>query len=138
MSWGREPKRGIPSPIEHGHAGDDQTLNQSGAQELLNGDSTVDVEMLGASGGQACDDIGRSSCHVFHHRLPRPLRNRRDGYSKLLLAFSPYGHGFMVQDGFESVATDDDRIDAGYEFGVAVGFASARAAGSRDRHLGGR
>jgi hypothetical protein len=109
---------------ENGHAGDDETLNQSCAQELLNCDSTVDVEVVGTAGGQACNDIGRSSCHVFHdasydrRKIDRAATQDYDA----LVAVGPRLHG---QNGFESFAADHDGVDGGYEFVVAVGFASA-------------
>ena len=37
---------------EHGHASDGEMLNQSGAQEALNRDSTIDIEMVGARRGR--------------------------------------------------------------------------------------
>jgi hypothetical protein len=52
---------------KHGHTGDDETLNQSGAQELLNGDSTVDVEMVGAAGSEFRNYLGWRSGHLLNH-----------------------------------------------------------------------
>lgn len=37
---------------ENWDASDDEALNQSGAQEALNGDSSVDVEVSGSTGSE--------------------------------------------------------------------------------------
>lgn len=52
---------------EHGHASDGEVLNQSCAQEALNRDSTVDVEMVGARCSEFRNYLGWRSGHLFHH-----------------------------------------------------------------------
>src|ERR1700738_646673 len=44
---------------EHGHARDHQTVNDPGAEEALDGEAAVDVEMVGASGGELRNDLSR-------------------------------------------------------------------------------
>jgi len=49
----------------HGYAGDDEPLDQAGAEESLNGDAAIDVEVMSAAGGEFRNDFGRSSGHLF-------------------------------------------------------------------------
>ena len=52
-------KRGIPFSDEHGNTRDGETLDEACAQEALNGDAAVDVEMVGTAGGELRDDLLR-------------------------------------------------------------------------------
>ena len=52
---------------ENGHAGDDEALNQSRTQELLNCDSAVDIEMVRACCREFRDYLGWRPSHLFHH-----------------------------------------------------------------------
>src|SRR6202789_1541780 len=56
-----------PLSNEHRDTRDDETLNESRAQELLNRDSSVDVEVLSAAGGELRNDLSRRSGHLFDH-----------------------------------------------------------------------
>ena len=56
---------------EHGHAGDDETLNQAGAQEPLNGDPAIDVEVVGSIGGEFRNNLSWRSGHLLHNRAAR-------------------------------------------------------------------
>jgi hypothetical protein len=50
---------------EHRHTSDNETLNEPRAQEPLNGDATVDVQVVGATGSQP--GIRRRPGHPFHN-----------------------------------------------------------------------
>jgi hypothetical protein len=56
---------------EHGNARDDQTLNKPGAQESLNGDAPVDVEMVRPTRGELSNDLGGCSGHLFNDAAAR-------------------------------------------------------------------
>ena len=51
---------------EHRHPRDDETMNEPRAQEPLNRDSTVDVDMFCTARGELRDDLGWSSAHLFN------------------------------------------------------------------------
>jgi hypothetical protein len=104
---------------EHRDARDNETLNQAGAEESLNGEATVDVKVMGASGGEFRNDLSRGSGHLLDDASAYGGEVNgtaaEDDYP--LLAIGPFRKG---QDGFEGVATYYEGIDAGYEFVVAV------------------
>ena len=52
---------------EHGHAGNNEALNESRAQEPLNRDPPVDVEVSCTTGGELRNDRRRRPGHLFHH-----------------------------------------------------------------------
>jgi hypothetical protein len=52
---------------EHRHASDNETLNEPGAQEPLNRDPTVDVKVVGTTGSELRNDLGRRPRHPFNH-----------------------------------------------------------------------
>jgi hypothetical protein len=52
---------------EHRHTSDNETLNEPRAQEPLNGDATVDVQVVGATGSQPGNDFRRRPGHLFHN-----------------------------------------------------------------------
>ncbi len=51
---------------EHRHASDNETLNEPRAQESLNRDSSVDVEVAGAAGSELRNDLRRRPGHLFN------------------------------------------------------------------------
>jgi len=53
---------------ENGDASDDEALNESGAEESLDCDSAIDVEVVGAGGGELGNDFSRSAGHLFDFR----------------------------------------------------------------------
>ena len=50
---------------ENWDAGDDEALNESGAQETLDRDSAVDVEVMSAGGFELRDYSGGCAGHLF-------------------------------------------------------------------------
>ena len=50
---------------QHRYSRNGQALHEPSAQELLNGDSTVDVKMMGAAGSELCNDLSRIPTHLF-------------------------------------------------------------------------
>ncbi len=109
---------------QDGDAGDRDVLNQAGAEEALDGDASVDVGVVGAGGGEFGDDFFGRAGHLFDlasadcGEVDRLAAEDDDA----LVAVRPGSHR---EDGFESLAADDDGVDAGDEFVVAVGLASA-------------
>src|SRR5579871_5115039 len=70
------------------------------------------------------NDFGGRSGHLLDHaatnsgEVQRAAAQDEDG----LAAIRPFGKG---ENNFESVAADDESVDAGHELGVAVRFAAA-------------
>src|SRR5258708_23934158 len=54
-----------PLTNEHWDSGDGETLNQAGAQKPLNGDSSVDVDVLDATGRELRNYFCRRPRHLF-------------------------------------------------------------------------
>src|ERR1039458_1164253 len=52
---------------EHRHTRDDETLNQACAQESLNRNPSVDVEVVGAASREFGNDLSRRPGHLFHN-----------------------------------------------------------------------
>src|SRR5664280_152319 len=50
---------------EHRHARDNETLNEPRAQEPLNRDPAVDVEVVGTARSESGNDLGRRPGHLF-------------------------------------------------------------------------
>src|SRR4029077_12717007 len=78
------------SPDEHGHAGDDEPVDEPGAQEPLDGDAAVDVGVPDAPRRAPRADLGRLSGERLDHRALR----RRGEHSRAedehgLLAVEP-------------------------------------------------
>ena len=65
IAWKRAEERDSVSN-EHRHASDDETLNKSRAQEPLNRDPTVDIEVVGTTGSELRNDLGRRPGHLFN------------------------------------------------------------------------
>src|SRR5258708_22530344 len=51
---------------EHGHSSDGETLNQAGAEEGLNCDSSVDIDVLDATGSELRNNLRRRTGHLFN------------------------------------------------------------------------
>src|SRR5574341_2404547 len=111
-------EKGDPVAAEHGHARDDEALDKTRAQEPLDRDPTIDVEVAGAAGGEPRDDLSRRTAHLLDDTSSS--RGQVEGpaaqHHHPLAAIGP---GLEAQDGLEGLAPDDDRIDAGDELVVA-------------------
>ncbi len=62
--WQRTEERDSFSD-EHRDTSDDETVDQAGAEESLNGDAAIDVEVVRAGGGEFPHDFGGSAGHLF-------------------------------------------------------------------------
>lgn len=114
-----------PLSDEHRDASNDETLNESGAQEALNGDPAVDVGMVRAGGGKFRNDVRGRSTHLFHPAAAHAgkIEGTAAENDHALVTVGP---GVKGQNGLEGFAADDDGVDAGDELVVAMGFAAAR------------
>lgn len=54
-----------PLTDENGHARNDETVDESRAQKPLNRDPSVDVHVVGATGGERGSDLSRRPAHVL-------------------------------------------------------------------------
>jgi hypothetical protein len=119
------PEKRDPVSNEHRHASDDETLNEPRAQEPLNGDPTVDVEVVGTTSSELRDDRSGRPGHLFNNASAG--RGQVDGATTqdhdALVTIWPGPKG---QKRLEGLATYHKRIDACHELVVAVGFAAAR------------
>jgi hypothetical protein len=94
-------------------------------QEPLNRDSSVNVEVMDAACGEFRNDLGGRPAHLLHnasaHRIQihRPAAQDHD----TLLTIGPDRKG---QNRLEGFAAYNERVDAGYELVVAMGFTAAR------------
>jgi hypothetical protein len=109
---------------EHGYACDGETLNEAGAQKTLNGDASVDVEVMSAAGGQFRNDLRGSAGHLLDttaaHRGEVEGLAAQDHHPLVAIGPLRKSHNCL-----ESLAADHQRVDCGDELIVAVGFASA-------------
>src|SRR5258705_7168336 len=109
---------------EHRHASDNETMNEPRAKEPLNGDPTVDVEVVGTTSSKLRNDLSRRPSHLFNNasagRGQVDWATTQDHYA--LLTIWP---GLKGQNLLEGLATYHKRIDACYKLVVAVGFATA-------------
>src|SRR5258708_26991607 len=109
-------------PNEHRHSSDNETLNGPGAQESLNGDATVDVQVVDAPSGQLRNDLSWRPAHLFynapahHGQIDRAVAQDHDA----LFTIRP---SIKSQNRLESLSADHNDIDTGYELVVAVRFA---------------
>src|SRR2546426_12163812 len=109
---------------KHRHASDNETLNEPRSQEPLNGDPTVDVEVLGTTNSEPRNDISRWPGHLFNNASTG--RRQVDGATTQDHdALVTIGPGPKGQNLLEGLATYHNRIDACNELVVAVGFATA-------------
>jgi hypothetical protein len=115
---------------KHRDAGDCETLDEARAQELLNGDSTVDVDVVGATGSKLRDDLSRRAGHLFHDDASRRdeiAGARTQGATAedhdALVAVWPR---FKLENGLEGMPAHHNRIHACQEFLEAVGFTPVR------------
>src|SRR5215213_7557572 len=72
----RGAKEWDPGTDQHGHARDNEALDEPGPQEALNGDPAVHVYMPDAARRQARHDFRRRPRHALHHR---PWGGRSEG-----------------------------------------------------------
>ena len=63
---GERPEQGNPLPDQHRHTGDDEPIHQ-GAQESLDRDTAVDVQVSRAASAEVGNDVCRLAAHVFDH-----------------------------------------------------------------------
>src|SRR5437899_5658366 len=56
-----------PVSNEHGHASDNETLNEARTQEALNGDPAIDVGMVGTTSSKLRHDLSRGPGHLFNN-----------------------------------------------------------------------
>ena len=61
------PEERNPVPDEYRHTSDNETLNEPRAQEPLNRDPAIDVEVVGTTGGELRDDLSRRPGHLFNN-----------------------------------------------------------------------
>lgn len=113
---------------ENGDAGDGEVLDEARAQETLDGDAAVDVEVLGSTGGEFSGDLGGRAGHLLDRifwdvRQGGEIERRAAEDDDALRAVGP--GRWEAEDSFEGVAADDDRVDLGHELFKAVGFAAA-------------
>src|ERR1700680_507327 len=106
---------------EHGHASDDETLNKPRIQEPLNRDSTVNVEVVGATSGQLRSDLSRRPGHLLDNtsvgcrQVDGTITQNHDA----LVTIWP---GLQGENFLERIVTDHNRIDTCNKLVVAVGF----------------
>jgi hypothetical protein len=117
------PEEGDSLSNEHRDTGDDEALNKPRAQELLNRDSTVDVEVTGAAGSELGNDLLWRAGHLFKNssggRGQVYRTTAEDDYALVTI-----GPGPKRQNGLKGLAAHHDSIDAGYELLVAVRLAA--------------
>jgi hypothetical protein len=121
---GEGAEQGNSFSDEHGHASDNETLDQARAQKALDRDSSVDVEVLGTAGGEFGNNVGWRAAHVLHHAAAY----RRQIYGVAAqdhYALVAVGPGRKGEHGLKGLSTYDEGIDGGEELVVAVGFAAA-------------
>ena len=92
-------------------------------KESLNGNSTIHINMLDATGCELRWDCGQRPGNA-HHRSIQEQRHRASAeHEDRLLAVGP---GVKSQYRLVRLAPNDHRIHRGHELVVAVGFAAAR------------
>jgi len=108
---------------EYRDATDDETLNLSCAKELLDGEPTVDVEVMSAAGGELRHDLGRGSRHLFKNTaLGRgQVYGTTAQHYNALVSIGPRPE---CKNDLEGFAAHHDRVDARDEFFVAVGYSA--------------
>jgi hypothetical protein len=122
--WQRAEERDAVAD-EDRDTSDDEAFDEACAQEALNGDAAVDVEIVEAASSEIRDDLDRRTGHLLDDRATHYGKingsTAEDDYP--LFAIGPVWQG---QYGLKSIAADDERIDAGHELVVAVRLASIR------------
>src|SRR5215472_2070258 len=106
---------------EDGHSGDGQAVQGARAQESLNGEAAIDVEVARTGGIELGDDFGGRSCHLFNVAFAYggQVEGAATENDDALVGVGPCRKG---EDGFKSLPADDKRVDASEEFGVAMGL----------------
>jgi len=113
---------------ENRDAGDGEVLDEARAQETLDGDAAVDVEVPGSTGGELGDDLGGRAGHLLDRFFwdvghGGEIKGRAAEDDDALRAVGP--GRCEAEDGFEGLAADDERVDLGHELFKAVGYAAA-------------
>jgi hypothetical protein len=110
---------------EHRHASDNETLNEPFAQEPLDGDPAVDVEVMGATSCELRNDLCWRPRHLFHNAASGGGEvegtTAKDNYALVTVGPRAKGENFL-----ERLTTDHNCIDGCDELVVAVGFSAAR------------
>src|SRR6266436_931988 len=108
---------------EHGHARDDETLNEPCAKEPLNRDPTVDVNVAGATSSELRNDLSGSPGHEFNNASGgRHINGAATQHHHALVHVGP---GRKRQNFLEGHTAYHDGVDACQELVVAVRFAAA-------------
>src|ERR1700681_3935407 len=123
VAFGATKQRDSPAD-EYRYACDDETLNEPGAKKPLDGDATVDVDMLNAARGELRHDVGWLPRQPLDHGFDRGggERARAEGGDRFLSG----GPAIQPQNRLVGVAADDHGIHRGHELFVSVWFAPAR------------
>src|SRR3982074_1934531 len=110
---------------EHRHTSDNETLNEARAQESLNRDPSVDIQVVGTTGGEFRNDLSRRPGHLFHNASARcgQVYGPDAQNHHALVTIWPGG---KAQNRLEGLAAYHERIDACNKLVVAMGFAAAR------------
>src|SRR5512146_3161040 len=107
---GQRPEQRYSFSNEYRHASNDETLNEPCAQESLNGNAAVNVQVRSAARGQPGNDLGRLTGHLFHSAAfyHRQIERAVAQHHNALAAIWPRRP--KSQDRFESVAADNNGI----------------------------
>jgi hypothetical protein len=120
---GKRTKKRNALADEHGHTRDDEALNEPRAQELLNGDATVDVRVMRAGGGELGDNVGRIARHLFQFGAANAGEVEpptAEDYNALV-AVRPIG---KRENSFKRFATDYENVHTSEEFVETVRFST--------------
>jgi hypothetical protein len=86
-----------PLSDEHGHAGDDETLNEPLAQEPLDRDPAVDVEVVSAARREPRDDLRRRPPPICSTTPPRTTERSTGRWLRTTTRLAPYGQAPKVR-----------------------------------------
>lgn len=116
-------ERDAPSD-QYRYSCDREPLNETGTQETLDRNSTIDIGVLKSAGRQPRDDIFGGSGHLFDtgSSQSRKIERVAAEHNDLRVAVGPFGKS---EDRLKCLAAEDDYIDGRNEFAVAVGFTAA-------------
>jgi hypothetical protein len=109
---------------ENGVSIDDDPLNHTGAQKVLDRDSAIDIDMLEAAGSEFGANFCWISGHLFDSASPGHFFAHRGEIDRAgaedddpPVVIWPFGKS---ENSLKGVAPNDERIHGGYEFVVAV------------------
>ena len=114
-----------PFSNKNRHSSNDEMLDEAGAQETLNRDASVDIDVVGATGSEFRNDFMRRARHLLDHAFThrREVERRTAQNHDTLFSIGPRWKG---ENCFERFAADHQGIDGFYKLVVAVGFAATR------------